>query len=634
MARAVAIGMMSGPRPGRPAMSHDVLIRVASILAMGVAAQWLGWRSRVPSILLLLLAGITAGPLLGFIDPDALFGPVLPSLVSLSVAVILFEGGMSLRLRELKNIGGILLRLITLGALVSWSLSTLAAHLLLGLSWPLATLMGAILIVTGPTVVGPLLRHLRLRDEVGMLLKWEGIVIDPLGAILALMVFTIVDATGHQGGPWGAAQHFAGALVVGAGLGGLAAGLFVFALRRYWIPDALENAVSLALVVAIHTAANALQAESGLLAVTVMGIVLANQRWVAIHHLLEFKENLSGLLIACLFVVLGSRLGMADLTRLGAGTVLFPLALVFVARPLSVAVATWGSALSWRKRLFVACIAPRGIVAVAVSSVFAMEMADAGFERASDMIPATFSVVFGTVLFSGLVGPVLARRLGLVAQNPQGVLMLGAHAWARSLALALKDAGCTVRLVDTHWLNVTTARLAGLDAHYGSIFSEDTLDEIDFGDLGRLLALTSNDEVNSLACVSCTELFGRREVYQLPLPATTGRHQAVKRRHRGRFLFGAEASFDALTASLAGARRFHRTRLSKEFDYATFRAAHGGSPLLLFCLKPNGNLLVGTAQDAPAPGAGDVIICLVPAEPEATGRALPPGEQQVAAITA
>ncbi|MBM4071625.1 MAG: sodium:proton antiporter [Planctomycetes bacterium] len=602
-------------------MSHHVLFGLASIIVLGIGSQWAAWRLHLPSILLLLAAGIVAGPVTGFLDPQELFKDLLLPIVSLSVAVILYEGGLSLKIRELRTIGALFVRLTTIGVLVSWTVTAIAAHLLLGFRWPLAALFGAILVVTGPTVIGPLLRHLRLGGQVGSLLKWEGIVIDPVGAILAVLVFSVVRGGETRGAITDVALDFGLTLLMGTLLGCLGAGLLTLSLRRYWIPDPLQNAVSLMLVIATHTAANLLQEESGLLAVTVMGIALANQRWVAIRHLVEFKENLTVLLISSLFIILAARLELEDFTGLGLDSFLFLGALILVARPAAVLLSTIGSTLTWQERLFLAWMAPRGIVAVAVTSVFALQMVAAGFPRAAEMVPVTFLVVFGTVLLYGLSAASLARRLGLVRPNPQGVLFVGAQSWVRALAHALQAEGCPVLLVDTDWENICFARMAGLPIHYGSILAEQTMHETDFSELGRLLAMTSNNEVNSLACLRYTEVFGRREVYQLPFAASAdGRHEAVPLDQRGRFLFGPEMNYAHLQELFGPRPMVKKTRLTKEFDFVMLQAMRDDTVVPLFLLDSNGVVTVLTADTTPHAEPGQVLFSIGVAHPARTGQ--------------
>ena len=400
-------------------------------------------------------------------------------------------------------------------------------------------------------------------------------------------------------------------VVVGGGMGLIGAALLVVPLRRYWIPDSLQNAVSLAAVFAVFSIANHCQAESGLLAVTVMGIGLANQRWVAIKHLTEFKENLTVLLISGLFIILAARLRTEDIVRLDARSFAFVAVLVLVARPAAVLLSTVKSKLSWRERLFLCGMAPRGIVAAAVASVFALELSAAGSTQAERLVPLTFLVILGTVLLYGLSAAPLARRLGLARPNAQGVIFVGAHEWARAVAMALRDEGCPVLMVDSDRTNVAAARLAGLPVQYGSILAEHTVDVIEFGGLGRLVALTANHEVNSLACLRYIEYFGRQEVYQLPFDeGAEGRHEAVSREQRGRILFGRDTTFDRLIRFLGERPAVKVTRLTKVFDYQTFRDRHGDSLLPLFLITERGTVEVFATDGTPMPRPGQVLVSL------------------------
>jgi NhaP-type Na+/H+ or K+/H+ antiporter len=354
--------------------SEQIALSLVTIVVLGVSAQWLAWRLRVPSILLLLTFGFLAGPVTGLIRPGPLLGDLLLPLVKLATAVIMFEGGLSLKLAELRQAGSAVGRLVTVGFAVTWLGVAAAAWLVVGLEPRLALLLGAVLVVSGPTVVGPMLRQLRLRGRVGPILKWEGIAIDPLGALLALLVFQglFVSRSDIAGEVLAAMLR---TLVCGGGLGLAAAFLLTFLLRRYWIPDFLQNAVTLLFLFSAFAASNLLQSESGLVAATVMGVALANQRAVAVEHIIAFKENLRVLLLACLFIVLPARLELVHfLDWVGPASLAFVGALVLVVRPLAVFLATLGSDLDRRERLFLAWMAPRGIVAAAMASVFHLQL--------------------------------------------------------------------------------------------------------------------------------------------------------------------------------------------------------------------------------------------------------------------
>ena len=389
----------------------SLLIALSAIIVLGVGAQWLAWRLRLPAILLLLSVGALAGPITGFLNPQDVLGDLLFPLISLSVGLILFEGGLTLRFREVRATWRSLVGLLTVGVAVTWLGATLAARVLLGLPFSTSLLLGSILVVTGPTVIGPLLRDIRPSGRVGAVAKWEGIVIDPIGAVLAVLVFEAIDAIAAASYTHATRHALQGlALTAGSGvlIGGAAAGLLVVSLRRFWIPDYLQNPVALLLVAASLTTANLLHHEAGLVAVTVMGLILANQHRVAVQRIAEFKENLTVLLISVLFVVLAARVEPVELTQLGWRGVAFAVVLIVVVRPLAVWLSTIRSNLKIRERIFLAFFAPRGIVAAAVASIFALRLGDDG----AVIAPATLLVIFITVAFYGLSAGWLARQPG------------------------------------------------------------------------------------------------------------------------------------------------------------------------------------------------------------------------------
>jgi len=432
-------------------MAESILLRLASIVILGIGAEWLAWRLRLPSILLLLIFGFIAGAATNFLNPDILLGDLLLPLVSIAVALILFEGGLNLRLTELRKSGGVVRNLITVGLLVTWLIGAGAAYFVLGLNLALAILLGAILVVTGPTVIMPLLRHLRLGGQTGSILKWEGVVIDPLGAILAVLVFQAVLAGEIQAATPLIVLSLLKTILIGGVIGALGALLVILLLQRYWVPDFLHSMISLMVVIAAFLAANLIQIESGLLAATVMGIILANQNRVSVRHIAEFKENLRVLLISSLFILLAARLQMSDLAAVSVGSIAFLAILILVARPASVALSTLGSKLKWRERLCLAWLAPRGIVAAAVASVFALRLSEAGYPQAELLVSLTFIVIAGTVAIYGLSAPAVARWLKVAESNPQGVLIVGSHAWARTIAQTLQAEKYRVLLVDCNW---------------------------------------------------------------------------------------------------------------------------------------------------------------------------------------
>jgi len=594
-------------------MNSDPTHEIVLILLLGAAAQWLAWKARLPSILVLLVVGFIAGPVAGWIHPDDLLGDALLPLVSLSVAVILFEGGLSLRIDELRKVGAVVRNMLTIGVAATWLLASAAAYVVVGLDAPLAIILGALLTVTGPTVIFPMLRHIRPRGRVASILRWEGIANDPIGALLAVLVFEFVLASEVHS----PAAFIAGGLVktvfVGGGIGILAGYALAFVLRRFWIPDHLNNPVVLATAIIIFVLSNRLQSESGLFAVTVAGVMLTNRAPAEIRHILEFKESLRVLLISLLFVVLAARFTRADFRALvDLRTVLFVVALILVVRPLSVFVSTLGTGASWPERCFLAWVAPRGIVAAAVSSVFALHLEAAGHDQAKMLMLLTFATIIGTVSVYGITAAAVAQRLGLAESDPQGVLFIGAQKWARQMARVLSDLGFRVLLMDTNRTNVAAARLLGLPTHVGSALAENVPDKLDLAAIGRLLALTPNDEVNALAAQQFSRIFGRANVYQLPPKIVQDRRGSHEKHLHGRWLFGTTITYNTLDERADDGWSVKATKLTSEFDFAAFRTRYGSAAVPLFILNQQGRLGVLTADGNAAPAPGQTLVCLIP----------------------
>ncbi len=602
-------------------MIDPTLRGLAALVVLGIAAQWFAWRLRLPSILLLIIAGFFAGPeFANLVDPDQMFGASLFPLVSCSVAIILFEGGLTLTYRELGEHAKVVRRLVTWGALLTWGLVSGAAWLFLGFHSELAVLLGAILVVTGPTVVGPLLRQVRPTGAAGPILKWEGIVIDPIGAVLAVLV---LEAILHGGGSAITQTALMGVLktVFWGGLfGALGAWVLVMLLRRYWVPDSLHNPVALAIVLLAFAAANAKAEEAGLLSVTLMGVALANQKAVPIRHILEFKENLRVLLISSLFILMAARLRVADLQQLDAGLVGFLLVLILIIRPLVVFACTWRTGLKNNERALIAWLAPRGIVAASVASVFAFRIEQhGGAAEAARLVPVTFLTVIATVSVYGLTAGPVARWLGLSTANPQGALIVGAHPFARMLALALQNAGVRVVIADTNAGAISAARMAGLPVYLGNVLADHAEEELDLQGVGRLLALTANDEVNALCAAHYRHLFGSEKVFQISQGEVARGVEPLPAHLSGRYLFDEEVRYADLQKRYANGVVVKATKLSEQFDFAAWRELYGADALPLAILDESGTLTLAAQNRVLEPKAGHTLLAFVkePKETEA-----------------
>lgn len=497
---------------------------LAVIVGAGMVAQWLAWRFQLPSILALLLAGILLGPVLGVIDPDELLGDTLFPLVSLSVALILFEGGLGLSPRELRSTGTVVRRLITVGLAVTFVVGWYSSREIFGISNEAAIMIGAVLVVTGPTVVGPLLRFVRPSGTTGPILRTEGVLIDPIGAIAALLAFEAVLSETVDEAAFNVAWALLVTVLAGAGIGLAAAWALDTALRRYLIPDTLTVPVTLAVVIAAFVLSNEVLEEAGLLTVTVLGIYLARRESSTIRQVSEFNESLRTLLISALFILMAARIEAEQLRDVTLPALGFVAVLVFVARPIGVILSTLRTKLTWKERLFLMTMAPRGIVAAAVSAIFAIRLEQEDVPDAGKIVPIVILVVIGTIVVYGFAAGPAARALGLAGGQADGVLIAGSTGVGRGLAIELDSLGVKTLLIDTDRYNVTAAIAAGLNARMISALAEEADRDLDLRGIGRLLAMTSNDEVNALATNRFARVFGRREVFQL---APSRPHSAV-----------------------------------------------------------------------------------------------------------
>lgn len=589
------------------------LFTLGAIGITALACQWLAWRLRLPAILFLLLAGILAGPITGWLSPDALFGKQLFGLVSLAVALILFEGSLTLRREEWADIGQVVKRLVTIGALCTWVVIALASHWLIGFEWPLAILFGSLTLVTGPTVIVPMLRVMRAKTSVANILRWEGIVIDPLGALLAVVVFSFVVSHSIDQA-WGQSLlTFAKVVICGTVLGMGTGMLFGLVLRHHLLPEYLHTLAAVTLVLGTFITANHLVHESGLLAVTLMGICLANMRDVSIKAILEFKENLSVLLISGLFILLAARLDLAGLLAIGPAAALLLLVIQLVARPLSVALSTAGSSLSWRERALLGWVAPRGIVAAAVSAIFAQRMAEAGFAKAELLVSLTFLVIIGTVVIQSATASLAARLLGVSEPRPRGFLIIGANPVARTIARGLQRLEAPVLLIDSSWDNLRQARMENLPVYFGNPTSQETEGHLDLSSMAYLLGLSTSAELNALTGLHYRHDFPPERRFTLP----TARENRQSERHRSNFSArGQTIGYPALSyPQMAGlinrGAELRQTTLSSNFSWAEYQQLHGQQATLLFARNPQGELQVASEPLTFTPGENWTLLALI-----------------------
>ena len=601
------------------------LIYFTLVLSLGILAQWLAWKCKLPSILLLLAFGFGLSYFTGAkMDDYIASGDVLLSAVGLCVAVILFEGGLTLKFSDLKESGAPILRLCTIGAVVSFLLTYGFARYLLGYDWQVASMMGAILVVTGPTVIAPLLRHIKPSRKIGNVVKWEGIVIDPIGAILAVLVYQVAIAGSVDAAMDEVLRALGLTLLVGVVMAYVLAKIIELLLKHHLIPDYLHSVFLLAVTATAFAASNAIQAESGLLTCTVLGIALANQKSVSVKHILEFKENLRVLIISVLFIVLSGRVELADLQDALIPGLLLLTILVIVVRPLSVFSANlFSKQVTLKEQIFLSAMAPRGIVAAAVTAIFALEFDHAiaaghlseNISKATgQMVPIVFIVIIGTVAVYGIFAAPIARMLGLATKDPRGILFAGAGLWTRLAAKALQDDGHDVLLLDTNYDNIAEAKLLGIPAHRANILSEYVEDELELSGLGQLLATTPNDEVNSLATQHFVHVFGREFIWQVAPHDDDYHHSTAVASHmRGRISFPSRPKYNRLERFAAEGAAIKKTTLTEQFSYNDFKQMYGEDHVLLFLDSEERGLRVAH-DEMREPVTGTTLYALIKPE--------------------
>ncbi|MBT5099016.1 MAG: sodium:proton antiporter [Polaribacter sp.] len=507
------------------------MLELSGIIILGILAQWVAWKFKIPAILPLILVGLLVGPIAAeFLSEDGtkwiepiwngskgLFpGEALYYFVSLAISIILFEGGLTLKRDEIKNVGPVITKLITLGSAVTFLGAGIVAHFIFGLTWELSFLFSGLIIVTGPTVITPILRNIPLKKDVSTVLKWEGILIDPIGALVAVLVFEFISVGGGGGFTKTALMEFGKILLFGTSFGFTFAHALMYAVNKKLVPHYLLNVVSLSAVLLVFVESEIFAHESGLLAVVVMGMVLGNGNLKNLKELLYFKESLSILLISILFILLSANINIEDLQLLynWKTAVLFAL-IVFVIRPLGVFLSTHNSNLKLNEKLFISWVGPRGIVAAGIASLFGSKLIKQGVAGAEYITPLVFMIVLGTVLLNATTARLFAKMVGVFLKSSNAILFLGASDPARLIAKYLTDAGKRVVLIDSNKSFIETAKKEGLEAFSTNIYDDDLTDNIELNDVGYLIAMTGSDAVNDFAITSLSNAFGEHGAYRL-----------------------------------------------------------------------------------------------------------------------
>ncbi len=611
-------------------MHDNLILAVAIIGVLGIGAQWLAWRLQAPAIVLMSAAGLIVGPIWAWLFGDPLLNPsevfasggkdangephgsLLGPIVSLAVAVILFEGGLNLRFHELKESGKALTRLVVLGTPIAWGLGTLAAHYAAGLSWPVAILFAGILVVTGPTVIMPLLRQSKLGGKVGSTLKWEGIVNDPVGALLAVLVYEALRVLNAGENP----LYAAGWIFVTAVIAGILGVIFGFGLvhafRRGWTPEYLKAPILLSAVIACYSIAELIEHETGLVAVTAFGMAMANAKFASLQEVRKFKEDIAVLLISGVFVILTADLKPEDIaSAFNLPTLAFLICMLFIVRPISAGLTTLGP-LKLKEAALIGWIAPRGIVAVAISGFFAERMVAAGYPDAERLTTLAFAMAITTVVLHGFTIKPIASWLGLIRTGRPGTLIVGSTPWSIGFAKALKEAGADVILADSNYGRLRGARQANIDRYYGEVVSEEAELQLDHSKFDSVVAVSANDPYNALVCSHFGPELGRHHAFQLATQdVEEDNPRAINLSVRGLTLGGKGRTYDALIRDTYRGWTFSKTTLSDDFTLDDLKSRRPDADLLAE-LKPDGSMIFLGPNRPAKGGAGVTVISFGP----------------------
>ncbi|RDI41931.1 cation:proton antiporter [Falsibacillus pallidus] len=595
---------------------ESVLLSLMIIAVLGIASQWVSWRFRLPAIVVMSIAGLLAGPITGFLHPKEVFGDLFNPIISLAVAVILFEGSLNLDFREVRGLERPVLRIVTIGAFIAWILGSLAAHYVAGLSWAVAFVIGGLFIVTGPTVILPLLRQARLKPRPAAILKWEGIIVDPFGALLSVFAFEIIKFMISQKETIGSLGMFFLASLLAAFFGWLVGKGLGLMLEKGHIPEFLKSPIVFASVLACFTLSDEIYHETGLLAVTAMGITLANMHISSISEMRYFKENISVLLISTIYIMLTSALSMDVLLQIFSWKLIgYVLLMLFIVRPLSIGISTIKTDMSTKEKTLVGWIAPRGIVALTVSGYFSSVLSDAGFKGAGLLTPLTLALVFSTVCAHGFSIKWLAKKLDLSIGDEPGVLIVGGNPFTVGLAKIFQELELPTVIADSSWSHLVKARNEGVKTYRGEILSEQTEFHLDLTPYEYLIAATDLDSYNALVCTTFIPELGRNNLFQLSLRKNkAGDVDRLEHTIGGRILFKEEATWEMLNDKMEKGYVFRKTTLSDQYDFDQYLEERKEGTVLLFIHKSSRKIEFFTDESELKGDEGDLIVSLAPPE--------------------
>ncbi|MFT6834471.1 MAG: NhaP-type Na+/H+ or K+/H+ antiporter [Francisellaceae bacterium] len=600
-------------------MLFSIPIALMFIMLLAISSQWFSWKLKLPAILFLLASGIIFGPISELVFHTALINPIyifgdrlFYPMVSLSVSIILFEGCMSLKFSEIKGSGKVVRNFVSIGLLFTAVCTAVLSHYLLNFPWQVAAMLGAIASVSGPTVVIPILRSVRPTKNIANIIRWEGMLVDPLGALSAVVVFIAISNASRFDAVW----HVIAIILTGIIVGLISGYLLGLVLRRHWVPDYLSNLFVLSVIIITFVLVEAVFNGSGLLTVSIMGIIVGNMRNTNIDEIVDFKENLTILLISILFVILG-----ANITFTGFESVIFPAILMILilqclVRPIVSFFCTLGSTLNWRERVLLGWIAPRGIIAASVAAAFSIEImalpsSNIDYQLYGRLLgTVTFLIIIGTVFIESLTAPLLARILKVSEPDPRGFLIVGANKFAREIAKSLAAQDLSVQMSDVNWKDVQAAKLDGLNCYYGSPSSDHAAWHLDLVGIGRMIGLSSDGQMNSISAVKYRREFGSNTIFVLPTSGKNDGPQEINKKYSKR-LFTKDVTYEDLEKMLGFDVNIKTTSLTFAFGWDEYMALNGNNIMPLFAVDSKQQIRIFSPDTVISPSAGWKIIALV-----------------------
>ncbi|MFC3039891.1 cation:proton antiporter [Virgibacillus xinjiangensis] len=599
-------------------MELSLLFEIMLVFLLGIGSQWVAWRYRLPAIVIMAATGLLAGPLLGIIHPEENFGALYSPIISVAVAIILFEGSLNLSFKELRGLGKPIFRISTVGAFIAWILGSLTAHYIAGLSWAVAFVIGGLFIVTGPTVIMPLLRQSKLKPRPAKVLKWEGIIVDPIGALLAVFAFEIITFITADNPDGTLLIMFFAASLFAAIFGWFCGKGIGWMFETGHMPEFLKSPAVFTVVIACFTVADEIMHETGLLSVTAMGITLANMGISSISDMRHFKENVSILLISAIFIMLTASLEMETIYQIFSPNIIgYVLLMMFIVRPLSIFLSTAGTDMTFNEKALVGWIAPRGIVALTVSGYFATILMESGYEDADLLTALTFALVIFTVIAHGFSISWMSQKLGLSMEGTPGVLIVGSNQFTVRLASSLQTSDVPVLIVDSSWERLRIARKAGVPFYHGSMLSEQTEYNLDTMPYDYLIAATDDNAYNALVCTTFIPEYGRMNVFKVsPYRPYENGSSVMVSKVGGRILFDKKFPMEILNDKLNEGYVFRKTKLRERFTYQDYLKEKDEATVFLYLLRPSGMLKFYSEEMRTVPAIGDTIISLTPPNKE------------------